>query len=72
MVKIYLDMNDGFMHYKIVNESAWNTIQSIFQMNHVKFDGISKSYIVEPSLRAKNLYDELKDYTEVEISKYFK
>lgn len=68
MVKIYLDMNDGFMHYKIVNESAWNTIQSIFQMNHVKFDGISKSYIVEPSLRAKNLYDELKDYTEVEIS----
>jgi len=68
MVKIYLDMSDGYMHFKIEKELAWNTIQSIFKMNHVKFDYSSKTYIEEPSLKAKNLYDELKDYTDVEIS----
>lgn len=68
MVKIYLDMSDGYMHFKIEKELAWNTIQSIFKMNHVKFDSSSKTYIEEPSLKAKNLYDELKDYTDIEIS----
>lgn len=68
MVKIWLDENDGYIHYKIVNELMFDTLVSYFKGHYCSFDGNSKSYIMKPSLRAYNIYLDLKDYTKVSIS----
>lgn len=68
MVKIWLDMDDGYVHYKIVNDIMFDTLVSFFKSSYCQFDAVSKSYILKPSLRAYNTYLELKDYTKISIS----
>lgn len=67
-MKLYLDLNDGYMHFKLCKDKQFNTITSFMRMNYVKFDGKTKSYIVEPSVKALNVYEELKDYVDIEVS----
>ena len=67
-MKLYLDMNDGYLHFKLNGDKQFNTIVSYMRMNYVPFDRKTKSYVVEPSLKALNVYDELKDYVNIEVS----
>ena len=68
MIKAYLDLDDGFFHFKIVNDLMFDTLVSLFKSNYLKFDRASRSYYIKPSLRAYTLYQELKAYTKVIIS----
>lgn len=68
MVKIYLDLDDGFFHFKIVNEIMFDTLVSFFKENYLQFDRKSKSYYIKPCLRAYTVYLDLKNYTKVSIS----
>lgn len=68
MIKIYLDLNDGFFHFKINNSKVFDDLVCFFKQNYVKFDQRTKSYIEEPSLSARNIYDKLKGYDDIDIS----
>lgn len=68
MVKIWLDLNDGYIHYKIVDDIMFDTLVSYFKNHYCKFDSKSRSFTMKPCLRAYNAYLELKDYTKISIS----
>lgn len=69
MVKIYFDDNDGYVHFKVVDDPLFNTLNSLFRKYFLKFDKESKSWISVPNLDTYKLYEEIQDYTDLDISK---
>ena len=68
MIKCYLDLeHDGLFHFKIGKDTPYfDDLLEIFKKYYCKYS--YGEWCIKPTLNAKNLYDELKQYSDIDIS----
>lgn len=65
--KIWLSDTDGYFHIKS-NGNNFSTIVDLCKSQYLQYDNLTKSFYIEPNVKCKDIYYQISDYDDIEIT----